>query len=292
MIVSNIAGGLGNQMFQYACGRAISLRSGQELRLIADRAPGYGFHNGFELKKIFGLNFLEAGSTELNDLLGWRGAPILRRIFSKSQMRWCRGRNWFAEPHYHYWPKIMQVGSNAYLHGYWQSELYFEEITNQLRLDFCFTAPFSEEDLNVVHRMRLQPSASIHVRRGDYTHAKAQGVMNICELDYYRDAINMLSAKVPHIKFFAFSDDPLWVQTELAKVSGSLEIVRHNTGLRSAYDMRLMSCADHHIIANSSFSWWGAWLNASPDKTVIAPKKWFLNGFNDRDLIPKSWIRL
>lgn len=292
MIIANLIGGLGNQMFQYACGRSLSLRTGQPLRLATDQFKGYTLHNGFELQRMFGVDAPLATESELRALLGWQASPRLRRVFGRSAMRWATGRHWGNEPHFRFWPGLAALRGPLYLHGYWQTERYFQEHADQIRADFAFRMDWDAQDDAVFQRMLEQPSASLHVRRGDYTHAKNQGVFALCGLDYYRDAIRLLRQRVPGVRLFAFSDDPDWVDEHLGAEFGPIETVRHNAGARSAHDMRLMAQADHHIIANSSFSWWGAWLNPSTEKLVVAPKRWFLNGTNDRDLVPSSWIRI
>lgn len=292
MIIPNIIGGLGNQMFQYACGRALSLRTEQPLRIATDQFDGYALHNGFELQRVFDVKVPQANEVELKCLLGWQASPVLRRLFGRPAMRWATARSWINEPYFQYWSGINDVRASTYLHGYWQSELYFADVADRIREDFTFRMPWDAADLAVRERMQAQPSASLHVRRGDYTIAKNQGVYALCDLDYYRDAIRLLRQRVPGVRLFAFSDDPDWVDAQLGPEFGPVETVRHNGGSRSANDMRLMSQADHHIIANSSFSWWGAWLNPSTEKLVVAPRRWFLNGTNDRDLVPSSWIRI
>lgn len=292
MIISNLVGGLGNQMFQYACGRSTSLRCGQPLRLATDQFDGYKLHNGFELHRVFHIDVPLATEAEVLQLLGWQASPSLRRLFGRPAMRLFTGNRWGNEPHFHFWPELSAFQGPRYLHGYWQSELYFQEYADQIRADFVFQMAWDAQDDAVRQRMRVQPSASLHVRRGDYTNVKNQGVFALCGLDYYREAIRLLRDRIPGVRLFAFSDDPDWVDAHLGTEFAPIETVRHNSGFRSAHDMRLMSQADHHIIANSSFSWWGAWLNPSQDKVVIAPRDWFLNVTDDRDLIPTSWIRI
>jgi hypothetical protein len=292
MIISNLIGGLGNQMFQYACGRSLSLSTNQPFCVATDQFESYVSHNGFELGRVFNIDVPVATKIELKQLIGWRASPFLRHLLGRPSMRWLRSKGWVIEPHFHFWPGLSLKRGANYLHGYWQSERYFEQHSELIRSEFKFNLPFCPEDLNVIQRMRLQPSASLHVRRGDYLNSKNNSIFSLCGINYYRAAINHLRGSVPNIKFFAFSDDPAWVEENLNNDLGSIEVVRHNLGTRSAHDMRLMSHADHHIIANSSFSWWGAWLNPSVSKIVIAPRIWFTNGINDRDLIPASWVRL
>lgn len=292
MIICNLIGGLGNQMFQYACGSALSIRTTQPLRIAADQFNNYTLHNGYELQRVFHVDTPLATDSELKDLLGWQSSSRFRHLFARSSMRWACTRHFCIEPHFQYWPAIQEWNGPAYVHGYWQSERYFLDVADKVRKVFRFRQPWDEADLAVRSRMERQPSASLHVRRGDYTSAKNQDLYAQCNLNYYRNAINMLRERVPGTQIFAFSDDPDWVASQLLPEFEGIEIVRHNTGSRSANDMKLMSTADHHIIANSSFSWWGAWLNAKPNKLVIAPKPWFLNKTIDDDLIPSTWVRI
>jgi hypothetical protein len=292
LIISNIIGGLGNQMFQYACGRALSIRMGQEFKLTTDQFEGYLLHNGFDLQRVFNIDVEHASSSELQSLLGWQKSPGIRWFFGRPAMRWARIGHWCGEPTFEYWPEIMNIHPPVYLHGYWQSEKYFKDVSEQIRHDFSFILPWDKEDIKVRERMNAQPSASIHIRRGDFLASKNKKLYACCDIHYYRQAIYYLRQKIPEIKLFAFSDDPSWVETYLMPEFGEIEIVSHNIGMRSANDMRLMSQTAHHIIANSTFSWWGAWLNPSPNKIVIAPKNWFVNDINDNDLIPSSWLRL
>lgn len=292
MIISNLIGGLGNQMFQYACGVALSARTQQNLRIATDQFDNYTLHNGFELQRVFCVDTPLATGHELKDLLGWQSSPRFRHVFGRPSLRWACSRRCCIEPHFHYWPAIHEWNGPAYVHGYWQSERYFSDVTTRVREAFSFRQPLDDADQAVQSHMQQQPSASLHVRRGDYTTSKNQGVYAQCDMRYYRTAINLLREQVPNVRIFAFSDDPDWVQAQLVPEFGALDIVRHNTGARSANDMRLMSSANHHIIANSSFSWWGAWLNPDPDKLVIAPKSWFVDGKNDKDLIPPHWTRV
>lgn len=292
MIISNIVGGLGNQMFQYACGRALSNRIGRPLHLSVDQFQKYRLHSGFELQRVFQINAPLATEFELKSVLGWQARPAMRRIFGRPSMRWATGRNWCNEPFFQYWKDIKNVQAPVYVHGYWQSESYFKDEADAIRNEFTFQMAWDELDHAVLERMRAQPSASLHIRRGDYKLSKNKRIFALCDVNYYREAVNLLRQRVPDVRLFIFTDDPDWVESELTSDFWLYEVIRHNSGSRSPNDMRLMSNADHHIIANSSFSWWGAWLNPSPDKIVIAPQHWFLNGTNDMDLIPSSWIRL
>nr|VFK65587.1 MAG: Glycosyl transferase family 11 [Candidatus Kentron sp. TUN] len=134
----------------------------------------------------------------------------------------------------------------------------------------------------------------MHIRRGDYVSDKeANTLIGTCSLDYYQRAVRLLQERIEsNPRFYVFSDDPDWVQANL-RLDGQMHIVRHNNTDTNFEDLRLMSACSHHIIANSTFSWWGAWLNPSPQKIVIAPARWFKSDkLDDRDLIPSSWLRI
>src|SRR6185312_3025525 len=154
MIIANIIGGLGNQMFQYACGRALSLRTGQSLRITTDQFGAYALHNGFELKRVFHVEVVQATETELKRQLGWHAPPALRRLFGRPAMRWATGRSWSNEPYFQYWPGINDVRASTYLHGYWQSERYFADAADRIRADFTFRMPWDDADLAVLERMQ------------------------------------------------------------------------------------------------------------------------------------------
>lgn len=291
-VIVNIMGGLGNQMFQYACGRALSLRTKRKYRIATDQFDGCPMHNGFELTKVFHVDAQEATRDELESLLGWRSHPALRRVLGRPAMNWATCSSWYNEPHFQYCPGIMDIAGSVYLHGYWQSERYFADVEDRIREDLTFCNQWSDEDSAVLLRMRVQPSISVHVRRGDYTLGKNPNIYLACDVAYYKTAIGAIQQRVPNARLFVFSDDPQWVEAYLLPEFGQMEIVKHNQGGRSSNDMRLMSQANHHVISNSSFGWWGAWLNQTVDKIVVAPRQWFKDGTGDQDIVPKSWTRI
>lgn len=292
MIIANLVGGLGNQMFQYACGRAVSLRAGQDLRLAADQFGEYHQHNGLELIKIFNLNVPIATKRELASLLGWQAGPKMRRLLGRPNMPFLKTKGWCNEPSFDYWPGIKKIKCSSYIHGYWQSELYFDDVADIIRSDLRFCTDWEKRDFEIRERMAAAPSVSLHIRRGDYLKGKYKNLYAQCDASYYVAAVELLRKSIPKINLFAFSDEPEWVEVYLKPLLGKIEIVSHNTGVRSSNDMRLMSSANHHIIANSSFSWWAAWLNPNKEKIVIAPKKWFADGRKTPTLLPASWLKI
>jgi hypothetical protein len=163
----------------------------------------------------------------------------------------------------------------------------------KIRKDFEFLEPAKDRNAEVLEQIRHSFSISIHVRRGDYvTLAAASEFHGLMGPDYYKaGAEAILRGKNETPSFFVFSDDPEWCKENI-KLPGEITYIDWNTGKNSFEDMRLMSNCKHHVIANSSFSWWGAWLNPSKEKIVVAPKQWFNDTSNQTDIVPESWIRL
>jgi hypothetical protein len=294
VIISQIIGGLGNQMFQYATGRALALARELSLRLDVSGFEGYGLHQGFELQRVFGCAAPLASDVELRVVLGWRATPLVRRILARPELAALRGHALVVEPYFHYWPGIRNVPATVYLQGYWQSERYFAEVTDAIRADFTFRQPLSAANAAVAEKIGEGGTAvSLHVRRGDYvSNPRTNAAHGLCTLDYYRAAVRYVAERVDAPQFFIFSDDISWAQENLG-IDYPCHYIGHNQGLESYNDMRLMSLCHHHIIANSSFSWWGAWLNPREDKIVVAPARWFANGGRCLDdLYPSGWVQL
>lgn len=296
-IIANIVGGLGNQMFQYAAARVLSEKLGLPLKVTQDMFEVYRSHYGPELDRVFSISFTVADPLEVKDLLGiLRAAPAIRRALASRYLAVLRGDSFIVEPHFHYWQGLQdRARYGGYLQGYWQSERYFLSHAAQIRSAFRFRLDLSDANRSIAHAISQRTSVSVHVRRGDYVNnAKTLAKHGTCSLGYYFSAIETMLQRFPEARFFAFTDDPQWVVSELQSRYPELTLVNHNKGLNSHNDMRLMSLCQHHIIANSSFSWWGAWLNPNPDKTVIAPARWFasIDKWNIDDLIPKQWERM
>jgi hypothetical protein len=188
----------------------------------------------------------------------------------------------------------MQRQCSTYLLGYWQSPRYFEVIEDEIRSEFRFKRPLSAIGQMIANKITATQSVSLHVRRGDYLASRASSVHGTCTVDYYKRSLDQLSSRVGSLEVFVFSDDIQWAKQNLC-FPYSMNFVQHTTMKTADEDMHLMSLCCHNIIANSTFSWWGAWLNTNPGKTVIAPLKWFvdkkLNAMT-ADLIPSTWERL
>lgn len=290
MIISNVIGGLGNQMFQYAAGRALSLSRGVPFALDISSFASYRLHQGLELQRVFGCIAPIASEKDIREILGWQFHPFARRVLARPVLSRLRRPGFVVEPHFHYWPGINDVPADCCLFGYWQSEKYFRAAAQTIRADFTFARPSDPRNEELADRIGQSTAVSLHVRRGDYAqNAKTQAVYVLCSLEYYQAAIRHIAERVAQPSFFVFSDDPSWARDNL-KIDFPCCFVDHNQGRESYNDMRLMSLCRHHIIANSSFSWWGAWLNPDPGKIVVAPGRWFVNANNVADLFPQDWV--
>jgi len=286
MVIVRLIGGLGNQMFQYAAGRAVAHRNQTQLKLDVsalerDAARSYRLHH---------FNIVESIATP-NEVAHFRKRDLWSRI-SRRVERFLPPykRSMFAQRFDRFDPDILRLRGNVYLIGYWQSEKYFKDIEQIIRQDFTFRHTPDAENQRLARIIADANSVSLHIRRGDYvSNPRFSRKFGTCSPEYYRTAIAKVAGKVKHPHILVFSDDIDWAHDNL-KSQYPITFVAHNNADDDCEDLRLMSQCRHHIIANSSFSWWGAWLCANPGKVVIAPKKWFNEpGRDTRDLIPNTW---
>jgi hypothetical protein len=302
VITVSLIGGLGNQMFQYAAGKALAERHGVPLALDLSGFRNYALRS-FLLDR---LSVSEADLARASEGDAAKPASHFTRSLWKQRIDRLFGRfglpklapstDEYREPHFHYDPAFEGLGPRASLFGYFQSERYFTSIAGSLRDWFLPREPFgvaAAEVLGRIERSRLP--VSVHVRRGDYLNPGTAEVHGILGEPYYRQAIDRVEAALGEgVDFFVFSDDPAAAEQVLNFVPKSrLNHVRGDPQLPWE-DMALMARCQHHVIANSSFSWWGAWLNRSPEKVVAAPRAWFapaeLKKLNTADLYPPGWF--
>lgn len=286
MIYARLFGGLGNQLFQYATARALALRIGSRVGLDLRYLPppphhlSYALHH-FAVQAEIGPPGLPPHRTRTLRHLAWRaglGSP-----------RFLRERGLGVNP------AVLQANDETYLHGYFQSETYFADHLPQLRQDFRIVTPPDARNAEWLGRIQGDPlSVSVHLRRGDYVAvAKAGDTHGTCDASYYARAIAHLRALTgTPPRAYVFSDDPAWVRANL-RLDAEMEVIGHNGPTAHYEDLRLMSACRHHIIANSTFSWWAAWLDARLDKIVIAPQRWFATDrLVNPDILPGDWVRL
>lgn len=294
MIISELCGGLGNQMFQYAFSRAISLKLGEKLKVVYTTLPGQTIHNGFELPRVFSMDIDLATFSEIRKSLNlFYTSALFRKIISNEKYYLLKHNSFITERDFELLCKSEKLHSGLFFSGYWQSEKYFLEFQDVIRKDFTFTYCNDAKTLGYLEKIKKGQSLSIHIRRGDYiTNSKAANTHGVCSVEYYKKAYYMMRERFPDINVFIFSDDIDWVLSTFKPIIPNMTVVE-NTGINSFKDMFLMSNCQHHIIANSSFSWWGAWLNPSLDKIIISPKNWFLSvDKNENDLIPSNWLKV
>ena len=236
-----------------------------------------------------------ATKNEIEDIICQQGFvnDLKRKMFSIFKLQLSKSSNWVIEKQFNFDNQILNSPNNILLDGYWQSEKYFADITDILRREFVVRYQQDTQSQKVANQIKSTESISLHVRRTDYVqNTLTNQIHGTCDQDYYDRAVSYIGERVINPHFFIFSDEPEWARSNL-KLRFPMTIVDCNDASRNYEDLRLMSMCRHNIIANSSFSWWAAWLNPNSNKIVIAPQKWFNDDTrNTKDLIPDQWIKL
>lgn len=296
MIVVKLMGGTGNQMFQWALGRSLSLKLNVPLKLdltfLLDRTPRENFtFRDYELD-IFKLEADFAGPKDVARFISPSNS-IAMKLGTKIK-RALSGFQVIQEPHFHFNPDILNSSDNIYLDGYWQSPKYFAAIEEQIRKDFSFREPMPELSMQMADELKKQTSVCVHVRRGDFvTNPEVNSFHGTVGLKYIRMGLDKIAKSVSDFKVFIFSDDLPWCRENLKFDYPYQFVAEEYKGPRFAAYMELMSMCDHFVIPNSTFVWWAAWLARNPNKIVITPKTWFAGAdFDTGDLIPEGWHRI
>lgn len=295
MIIVQLIGGLGNQMFQYATARAMACRNNMVLKL--DIMGIEHVKNGTPRKYELGVfnsvqNFATRDEIDkLRNLTKHRFMRLARRIVGR-EIPFCRS-SYVIESQFQFDPSILTLLDSVYMQGYLASEKYFIDAQETILRDFTIKFEPTGFNRELANDILTKEAVSIHIRRGDYiTDSKINKFHGTCSSEYYREAVNLIAKSVKQPHFFVFSNDPKWVMENFA-LNYPVTYVNHNGPEKGYEDLRLMNMCKYHIIANSSFSWWGAWLSQNHGKIVIAPKKWFNDpSINTNDLIPDGWLRL
>jgi Glycosyl transferase family 11 len=283
-------GGLGNQMFQYAAARRLALRTGDELALDL----GWFDHEGREwvTQRRFELGVFHLPARRVSfpprAIEAWeRGGAA--RVLRFRRLRLAVLRNEGAGPAD---ARVLAASRDVLLIGYWQSERYFADAADTIRADFAFRKPPSQEYSQVLRSIESNSAVAVHVRRGDYaSDSRTNAIHGTLEPSYYREAIARVAERVGALHVFVFSDDPDWAAEHLAFEHPVTHVSR--AGSHAVDELYLMTLCGHHVIANSSFSWWGAWLCDTPNRIVIAPRRWFRDDRIDTaELVPSRWIRI
>ncbi|MEI9912906.1 MAG: alpha-1,2-fucosyltransferase [Bacteroidota bacterium] len=284
MIIARLQGGLGNQLFQYAAVKALASRLNKPFKLEAITSLQKDKYRSIALNDLH-ANFELATKKEVKDFLYF---PSLYRHQYVSFFK--AGKNIYHEPHFHFDENFFHLNDPVFLDGFWQSPLYFKDMETIIRRDFTIKPGLIKNVMEKGKELEGKDSIAVHIRRGDFMNPKITAYHGVMGTDYYSKAIQILKERITSASVHYFSDDIEWVKKYLP--ADNAEFVSSFT--RSAIeDFYLMTKCRHIIIANSSFSWWTAWLNDNPGKIVVAPGKWFADSrINTNDLIPAEWIRI
>lgn len=287
-MIIRISGGIGNQMFQYAFKKQMDYISNSKNTIDIRFYNGNNIHNGYELNKVFNIDdetydgIIKAPS-EVH--------PIIYRVLYRLGKRFYVTKKYAMEVLIDYYEKFNNFsGEKFYLDGYWQSEEYFKDVENEVRNAFEFPCFNETSNIELNEKIRYENAVALHVRRGDFL----ENSKFVClgKTDYYQQAIRYIYKEVSSPLFIVLSDDIEWCKKNLDLKENSI-FVDWNKAEKSFRDMQIMSICKHCIIANSSFSWWGAWLNRNPEKIIIAPYKFYKGSArNESYLIPKEWIKI
>jgi hypothetical protein len=272
MIVIRIIGGLGNQMFQYAMVRSMSIEKKQNFKLDISGFDTYKLHN-YSLQHFnIEANYYKKANRFLEKILN---------LFYKETK--------FTETDFGFDENFVHLtGDTIYLEGYFQSEKYFNKHASAIRNDFKVKSKLKPKTIETISYMKTVNAVSIHIRRGDYLTNEKH---NTDKEDSYTSAIAIIVSKINNPVFFVFSDDIEWVKSNIT-TKFETNFIDFNDVITNFEDLILMSNCQHNIITNSSFSWWGAWLNENENKIVIAPQKWFTDDTNSNDIIPDTWLKV
>ena len=295
-IVVKTYGGLGNQLFQYAFGRAVSSRLKTDFLLDVDLTPIYA-----HLKiHPYALGYFntKVKETKNSDMFGFvwlrRRKKIFNFIYRHMRLRRKLLPFYYPEKTFAYDSDVFLQKDNTYFDGFWQTGKYFESIRDEILKEITLVSPLSIYSQSIEREIKNENAVSIHVRRGFYVSDPTSSAFHgICSKEYYEEAIAYIAKNVFNPHFFIFSDDYAWAVDNFKTLKYPYTCI-DNPEEKGHEDMMLMSKCKHHVIANSSFSWWGSWLNPKKDKIVIAPKKWFTNApKNDtKDILPDTYIKM
>jgi len=290
MKIVNMLGGLGNQMFVYAMYLALKEAHPNEEILFCRRSyKGYPLHNGYELDNIFGINAPEASMIQLTRVaypfFNYKSWQIMHHFFPLRKSM-SSGTTQFQFDY-----DQVTREDNVFYDGYWQNEKYFMSIRDKVIEAFTFAGFLDEKNVSLAAKLKIKRAVSCHIRRGDYL---KDPIMCVCSSNYYAKAITCINSEVSPEMYCIFSDDIPWCKENIMGLIGNdkeVVFVDWNKGKESYRDIQLMSLCHYNIIANSSFSWWGAWLNNNKDKVVLAPEIW-MNKIMVNNPICDTWKRI
>ena len=291
MIICELHGGLGNQLLEYANARRLAVTHNLPLKFDITEIT----KTVYRLDKFNVPEIVEASKAEIANLkrvqIAGKVSGIFRRI---------TGRPIYLNNRFHVDEATLEFDrnkllkpENIYLSGYWFDQKYFIEIEQIIKKEFSLKHPLNKENLSLIEQIMSGVSVSLHIRRGDYL---TNSYFENLSLDYYYNSLKYLSASIENFKVFIFSDDIQWVKENL-QIDKPHVFVNVNGSETDFMELELMKSCSHNIIANSTFSWWGGWLNENPNKIVIAPRVWWANKeaqeeYENGRFVPSTWVKI
>lgn len=286
MKIVKIKSGLGNQMFQYAFAKAYQKKSGEKVLLDLSNYKSEHLHNGFELQNLFEIDLEIASRKDCEKL-----ATIPDNFFRRIRRKFFTKKTHLIENEQIFDTRFFNCKNDAYFEGYWQNEDYFfPYLMEEIYSIFAFKPQLDEKNIQLIKSLDAN-SASMHVRRGDYLLKKNQN-LNLCSIEYYKNALQRLFEQKNISNLLVFSDDIAWCKKNFCNLPVPVTFVDWNIGKNSWQDMAIMAKCGNNIIANSSFSWWAAFLNQNSQKIVIAPSKWNSKNEKLEKKLPQNWQAL
>tara|TARA_R110001599_G_scaffold11371_1_gene54247 strand:- start:7172 stop:8005 length:834 start_codon:yes stop_codon:yes gene_type:complete len=276
MIISKVIGGLGNQMFQYAIAHSIALENSVDFKLDISEFETYELFS-YRLNE-FNISGDISSEQDIKAVVGKN--TFLRGILKRLGL----GNHFIERERTIYDSSVFKKG-NLYLEGYWQNELYFSKYRKSILKAFTPKCSFSGQTIRYGEKIKSTKSVSVHIRRGDYLKHDEIGVL---PLSYYQKAIIFLQSKEPNSIFYFFSNDIAWCKESFKDIDNTVFIDDTESEIA---DLWLMSQCESNIIANSSFSWWGAWLNQNPNKVIISPTRWMIDNPKNHKWVPDEWLQ-
>jgi len=283
MIIIKIKGGLGNQLFQYAFARFLSLQKDIEVKI--DNGINTNKNDTYRQYSLNNFNITLSLASREEVLKAKYPLGIISKIWRITKIK-------ILKVHNVGWNKNIINSKESYMDGYWQSYKYLDPIRSILLKEISLKEPIKNKYKELLNQISNTDSVSIHIRRGDYVNdPKTKAAHYTFGLEYYQEAVKIIAGKIPAPTFFVFSDDIEWVKKNFKSIFPTIYV--SNAQIKDHEELMIMCECKNNIIANSSFSFWGAWLNKNPNKIVIAPKKWNnIYPKKYKDLLPKEWIQI
>lgn len=297
MVQVALRGGLGNQMFEYSLGFVLAKKYKTDLVLDAtflnDRFPRKNFtYRNYDMD-IFDLSPRFTAFSKISETMPVPGLWLGLDLGLAEVMSVLGARKIIREKDtQHFDPEVLLAGGNVRLWGFWQNWRYFDDVSDELRQTFRFKHPLPSEPTELAKKIMSTNSIALSVRRSDYTNSVNTKIFGATDTAYYDRAIAYLAANVTAPHFFIFSDDISWCREHIQPQFPTTYVPNELRGPKWAWTLELASLCKHHIIANSTFWWWAAWLSGNPGKIIIAPKRWGADSVDSSHIVPSQWLTL